>query len=122
MELRAFAKHYELFIIYTIPCRIIQVSIILLLWKYEILLITRIDRRFHKTFIISSFILVFVEYFFGYIFYSYFNMMPLLQQILYASALILMLVVFNYLMFKTIYVTIGNIITNGFTQYKELED
>lgn len=117
-----YLKHYQLIVVYAMPSRILQLAIILFLWKYEILLVARISKQFHKTFIISSFILIFVEYFFGYIFYSYFNILPLFQQIIYALALVLMVIAFNLLIFKTIYVTIGRIISNGFTQYKELED
>lgn len=116
-----FTKHYQLFVLYSVPNRILQVMIIFFLYKYEILLVTKISRQFHYTFVISTFILVFVEYFFGFIFYSYFNVFSLLQQITYAVALVLMVVFFNYLMFMTIYVTIGKIITNGFSQYQELE-
>lgn len=117
-----FSKNYHLFAIYSIPSRILQGLTILYLWKYEILLVTKISKQFHKTFIISSFLLIFVEYFFGYLFYTYFNVIPLLQQILFAVAIVLLVIIFNYLMFKTIYVAIGKIITNGFTQYKELEE
>lgn len=117
-----FTKNYQLFPLYSIPTRIFQVLAVLYLWKYEILLVTRISRQFHKTFIFSSLILVVIEYYFGYVFYSIFNTISLVQQIIFAIALILLVVAFNFLIFKAIYITIGKIITNGFSQYKELED
>lgn len=117
-----YMKYYQWIVLFALPTRILQIIIIVFLGKYEILLVTKITRHFHKTFIFSSFILIFVEYFFAYTFTNYFNLMPLLQQLIFASALVIMVIVFNYLMFKTIYVTIGKIITNGFIQYKELEE
>lgn len=117
-----YMQHYHWIVLYALPTRIFQMIVIAFLYKYDILLVTKIDRKFHKICIFSSFILIFVEYFFAFIFSIYFNMLPLLQQILFAGAIVLMVIAFNYLLFKTIYVTIGKIITNGFSQYQELED
>lgn len=121
-SIEAFQQNYHLFPLYSIPSRILQVAIITYLWKYEILLVTKINRRFHKTFIFSTSILVFVEYFFGYIFYSYFYTFSFAEQLIYALSLIIMVIVINILIFNTIYVTIGKIILNGFNQYNELEE
>lgn len=116
-----FSKNYHLFVIYQIPVRIFQIIVILYLWKYEILIITRISQRFHKAFIIVSFILIIIEYSSAYLFYTYFNILPLPYQIFNAFMLLLLVTIFNFVILQTAYVAIGDILTKGYSQYKELE-
>ncbi len=120
--LENYSENYQIILLYAMPTRIVQILAILYLWKYEILLVTKISKQFHKVFILLSFILVIIEYYFAYIFSTIFGTMYLMQQILFAIALVLLVLIFNFLMFKAIYITIGKIITNGFSQYKELEE
>jgi len=117
-----FLKNYHLFVIYSIPTRILQIVIILYLWKHEILLVTKVNRQFHKSFIALSILFPCVGYFLNYIFYTYFTLLPLFQQILFALVIVILAVSFNYLMYQIIYVALGRIITNGYARYKELEE
>lgn len=117
-----FYNKYYVLPLYTIPYRIGQIAVILFLWKYEILLITKINRKFHRLFIISASITIFVEYCLGYIFWNYFNNMSLFHQILLSVSLVSMVVIFNLLIFKLLYMTISSIIIKGYTKFTEFED
>ena len=117
-----YMKHYQWIALYAIPSRVMQVGIILFLWKYEILLVTKISKKFHKAFIISTFAMIIVEYFFAYTFANYFSTYSLSYQVVFAAILFLMTIVFCFIIFQTVYVAIGDVITKGFTKYSELEE
>ncbi len=117
-----FSEHYQFFVVYAMPQRIFQCLVIGFLWKYDILMITKISRRFHKTFIILSSIMVLVEYVYAYMFDTYFDTQPLVYQITNAIILVMLVTVFNLLIFKTIYIAVGDILTKGYSKYKELEE
>ncbi|OGO82409.1 MAG: hypothetical protein A2Y21_07740 [Clostridiales bacterium GWC2_40_7] len=117
-----FSRDYQLYVIYAIPTRIFQVLVIAYLWKYEILMASKINRSFHKAFILSIIILVTIENFIAYIFYTMFNTLSLTHQILFAVALVLMILTSNFIMFASIYIAIGKIIQNGYTRYNDLEE
>lgn len=117
-----FSNHYPFYVVYSMPYRIFQIILIRFFWKHQVLLVTKINRRFHNFFIISTFILIIIEYFLNYLFYSYFNVMTLSHQISLSLSLILMVTVFNYLVFKFIYIAVSDIVTNGYKQYTELEE
>lgn len=117
-----YMKHFQWIALYAMPSRILQLGIILCLWKYEILLVTKISKKFHKAFIISTFIMIIVEYFFAYSFANYFNTYSLSYQVIFAAMLVLMTIAFCFLIFQTVYVAIGDVLTRGFTKYMELEE
>lgn len=120
--MESFARNYYLYPAYAIPSRIVQLIIIYFLWKHEILLVTRIDRQFHRIFVTSMTILLFVEYFLGYIFSSCFGNITFIQQITFSIALISAVIIFNLLVFKFIYIAVSGIIIKGYKQYAEFED
>lgn len=117
-----FFNQYYLLPLFSIPNRVGQIAVILFLWKYEILLVTRINKRFHKFFIISSLSIIFIEFFLGYLFCSYFNKINLIHQISLSVSLISFVFLFNFLIFKFFYVVISDMLVNGYKKYNEFEE
>lgn len=117
-----FPKEYLMFPIYSLPIRISQLIVIWFLWKHEILLVTKMDKRFHTNFIFTTLILILVEYFFVFIFYTYYEIMPLHHQIVFSIALCVMAIAFNLLIFKLVYNAVYGIVKKSYTYYSELED
>lgn len=112
-----------LFILISIPMRLIQAVAIIMLLKHSVVLeVTKIDRKFHRLFIICLYILTFVEYYMSNIFINYFNNMSLVHQITFSVSLFAIICVFGILVFNFIYSTVKGIVTQGYKQYQELEN
>lgn len=117
-----FYNGYHLFVLYSLPYRLIQIFIAVFLNKYSIILeIVKINKQFNKIFIVFMYTIIFLEYYFSYIFYNYFEKMSIIHQITFSIALLLMVFVTSYLIFKFIYVAMKSVITGGYKQYQELE-
>lgn len=117
-----FTKAYPLFLPYSLPDRIVQVIVIRFLWKHDILLATRINRRFHKLFIASFLILTIIEDVFYLIFVTFSDKMPLSYQIAFSVGLFVMAVVQSFLIIKFIYLALGGVLVKGYGKYVELEE
>ncbi len=117
-----FFNNYYVLPIYTIPYRIGQFIVIVFLWKYEILLVSKINKLFHKLFILSSFILIYIEFFLGYLFCTYFEQIRLIHQLGLSVSLILLVFVLNLVIFKLIYITVSSLLINGYKKYSEFEE
>ncbi len=120
--MEAFSQDYHMYVLYSLPKQIVQVLIIKFLWNNEILLITKINKYMHKIFVAFSFVLIFIEWFFVYIFYTYSNRMILYHQIIFSLCLLCMVILFNLLTFKLIYISIKGVVTKGYIKYTELEE
>ncbi len=117
-----FQKAYRWYVLYCLPTRAVQIALAVFLWRYDIMVATRLDHRFHKNFILCALILVSLENAFAFIFYTYWHTMSLIYQTLYSVSILLMVFGFNFAVFKLLYDTIGGIISKGYRQYTELEE
>lgn len=117
-----FGKQYMLYPIYSLPITICRIIVIWFLWKHEILMISKINKSFHKIFIYTTLILILVEYFLFFLFDTYFDKMPLTHQIAFSVTLLLMAIGVNLLVFKLIYKAIVGLVQKGYAQYSDLED
>lgn len=117
-----FSRDYQLFIVYSLPTRVLQILIIYLLMKHEIFSITRISNRFHKMFLVLSAALIMVEYVYAYMFYTYFSTYQNGQRIINGIMLILLVTVVNFIVFKTIYIVASDFLIKGYSRYRELEE
>ncbi len=117
-----FKDHFILYPIYSIPNFICSILVIRLLWKYELLMISKINRNFHRLFINTTLLLIFVEYFFCFVFYTYSSKMSLVHQIAFSVALLLMTVCLNLLIFVLFHKTIVGLVQKGYANYTDLEE
>jgi hypothetical protein len=117
-----FATGYLMYPVYSLPIRIAQLIAIWFFWKHETLLVTRINKRFHKDFIVSTLMLLLVEYFFLFLFYTYYEIMPLAHQIAFSIALCTMSIMFNLLVFRLVYNAVYGIVNSGYKHYLEFEE
>ncbi len=117
-----FQKAYHWYILLSLPHRIVQLLVIAFFWRYEVLLLTRINRRFHSYFVTSFLLLAFVEHIFYFIFVTYSDKMSLAYQITYSLAMFTMVLVLNAFIFRFMYIAIGGVVVNGYNKYKELEE
>ncbi|RCX13775.1 hypothetical protein DFR58_1163 [Anaerobacterium chartisolvens] len=120
--IESFQNAYHWYVLYCLPTRAIQIASAVFLWRYDIMVATRLDHRFHKNFISCALILVSLENAFAFIFYTYWHTMSLIYQTLYSVSILLMVFGFNFAVFKLLYDTIGGIISKGYRQYTELEE
>lgn len=117
-----FGKQYMLYPIYSLPIFICMIIVIWFLWKHEILLVSKINKSFHKLFIYTTIILILAEYFLFFLFDSYFDKMPLAHQIVFSVVLLLMSIVLNLLVFKLIYKAVIELVQKSYANYSDLED
>lgn len=117
-----FQDAYHWYALLAFPQRIIQALVIVFLWKHEVFLVTRINRQFHKLFIVSFLLLSFAEYLSCYVFLAVFDMLPLVYQITFSVAMLIIVLILNFLIFKLIYSAIGGLVVKSFSQYSDLEN
>ncbi len=117
-----FQNAYHWYVLLAMPQRIVQVIAILFLWKHDILLVTRINRRLNRLFIISFLLLTLGEYSSCYIFFEIFDKLTLVYQITFSISLFVIVLVLNILMFKLIYTVISGLIINSYNKYCEFEN
>ncbi len=117
-----FQNAYHWFVLLSFPQRVIQVIVIAFLWKHEVFLVTRINRQFHKLFIVSFLLLSFGEYLSCYVFLAVFDMLPLVYQITFSVAMLIIVLILNFLIFKLIYSAIGGLVVKSFSKYSDLEN
>ncbi len=117
-----FSQNYQLYVLYSLPTRIFQILVIFIFYKYEIIAITKITRRFYKMFLILTSLLIIVEYVYAYIFYTSFFTQSVHFQIINGIILILLVTVVNFIVFKTIYIAASDILIRGYKKYNELEE
>lgn len=110
-------------LLYTLPERIVQVCLIVFLWRNQFALeVTKISRKFYNFFSIFVFVLCICELYSSFIFTQYFDKMTLEHQIIYSATLLAIIVVFYLLVYRFIYITVKGLITQGYKQYQELEE
>ncbi|MDF2988563.1 MAG: hypothetical protein K0R50_4073 [Eubacterium sp.] len=117
-----FGKQYMLYPIYTLPNFICCIIVIRFLWKYEILMISKINKNFYKLFIYTTLILILVEYILFFLFYTYFDKMPLAHQIAFSVTLLLMSIGLNLLVLRLIHKAVVGLVQKGYDQYSDLEE
>lgn len=117
-----FQQQYVLYPLYTIPDFLSSIIVIWFFWKYEIFMIFKINRSFHKLFLYTTSILLSVEYLFYYLFYAYSDKMPLAHQIVFSTAMLVMTLGLNLLIFKLIHKAVVGFVQKGYTQYSDLEE
>ncbi len=113
---------YHLYVLLSLPQRIGQVIVTIFLWKYEILLATRINHRFHRLFVAVFILLLFGEQLLYFVFVTVFDKLQLVYQITFSLSMLVVFLSLNILMFKLIYMVIGNLVVNSFNKYKDFED
>ncbi|MDP4094116.1 MAG: hypothetical protein Q8920_12225 [Bacillota bacterium] len=118
-----FYAHFINVFLASLPERLVQMGLIIFLWKYQFAFaVTRINKKFYNFFTVFIFVLSICEAYFSFIFTMYFPELSLENQILFSITLISSVVVFYLLVYRFIYITIKGLITQGYKQYKELED
>lgn len=117
-----FQNAYHWYVLLALPQRIVQVLAIVFLWKHEVLLATRINRRFHRLFLASFLLLLFGEQLLYFVFISSFVKLQLVYQIIFSVSMFAIVVVLNVLMFKLIYTVIGGLIVKSFNKYNDFEE
>lgn len=117
-----FANQYMLYPVYSMPTRICQLIAVCLLYKYDLLLVTKINKKFHTLFILNTLVLIVLEYFFLFLYLTYFNNMPLTHQIAFSCAIFVMAIGLNLLVFMLIYNAVTVLVQRGYDKYAELEE
>ncbi|ACL75319.1 hypothetical protein [Ruminiclostridium cellulolyticum] len=117
-----FQNIYHWYVLLAIPQRIFQVIVIVFLWRHEILLATRINRRVHRLFLASFLLLLFGEQLLYFVFLTVFEKMQLVCQITFSVSVFVIVSVLNILMFKLIYTVINGLIVKSYNKYCEFED
>jgi hypothetical protein len=117
-----FGKQYLLYPIYSLPITLCRIIIIWFLWNHEILMVSKINKSFHKIFISTTLVLILTEYFVLFIFYTYFDKMALAHQIGFSITLLVMAIGLNLLVFRLIHKAVVGLIQKGYAQYSDLED
>lgn len=118
-----FIQNYKWFVVYSIPYRLAQVGIILLLHKYEIVFdMMKINKRFYKLFVAFMYLLTFMEFCFSTIIYKYFDRFELFYQIVFCISLSTLVFITSILIFNLIYFSVTGVLIRGYKQYKDLED
>ncbi len=117
-----FQQQYLLYPLYTIPDFISSIIVIWFLWKYEFFMITKINKSLHKIFIYTTLVLLSVEYYFLFLFFTYSDKMPLAHQISFSITLLVMATGLNLLIFRLIYKVVIGLVQKGYAQYSDLED
>jgi hypothetical protein len=120
--MKGFANAYYLYPLFSLPMWICQFIMASFLWKYEFLMATKINNRFHNFFIATFLILAFTEYSLVFIFYDYSDKLPLAIQIVFSFSLLIMTLVFNLMVFRFVHIVINGIVARGYRKYSELED
>jgi hypothetical protein len=118
----SFQNGYLWYLPLTLPERIVQVLAVVFLWKYDILIVTRLNRRFHRLFVIFFLIVTFGELLSSYVFLTIFDRLPLMYQILLSISMFVSIFAFDILIFKFIYMAIGGLIEKSYNKYCEFED
>lgn len=117
-----FQDAYQWYVLLAIPQRIFQVIVAAFLWKHEILLATKINRRFHRLFLASILSLLFGEQLLYFVFLTVFDKMQLVCQITFSVSMFIIVLALNILLFKLVYTVITGLIVNSYNKYCEFED
>ncbi|ACL77090.1 hypothetical protein [Ruminiclostridium cellulolyticum] len=117
-----FQNAYHWYVLLSSPQRIVQVIVIAFLWKHEILLATRINYRFHKLFLASFLLLTFGEQLLYFVYLDLCDKLTLIYQIMFSVSMFVIVLVLNILLFKLIYMVIGNLLQKSYKMYTDLED
>lgn len=115
-------KQYMLYPVFALPNTICRIIIVWFLWKYEIFIVTRINKSFRKMFMYTTLILILVEYILFFLFNTYFDIMPLTHQIAFSITLVLMALGLNLLVFRLMHKVVVGLVQKGYEQYTDLED
>lgn len=117
-----FQNAYHWFVLLSAPQRIVQILVAVFLWKHDILLVTRINNKFHKIFLASFLLLMFGEQLLYFIFISIFEKLQFVYQIAFTVAMFIIILVLNFLILKLIYTVINGLVVKSFNKYNEFED
>ncbi len=117
-----FQNAYHWYVLLSAPQRIVQILVAVFLWKHDILLVTRINNKFHKMFLASFLLLVFGEQLLYFVFVSIFEKLQLVYQIGFSVAMFIIVLALNFLILKLIYTVIGGLVVKSYNKYNDLED
>jgi hypothetical protein len=117
-----FENAYHWYVLLSAPQRIVQILVAVFLWRHDILLVTRINNKFHKMFLASFLLLVFGEQLLYFIFISIFEKLQFVYQIGFSVAMFIIVLVLNFLILKLIYTVIGGLVVKSYNKYNDFED
>lgn len=117
-----FQNAYHWYVLLSLPQRVVQVIVISLLWKHEVLLVTRISYKFHRMFVASFLVLTLGEYLFCYIFLAVFDLLPFVYQMALSISLLIIALILNILIFKLINMVISDLIVKSYNKYNDFEN
>jgi hypothetical protein len=117
-----FQTAYHWYVLLSLPMRVVQIIVIAFLWKHDILLVTRINRQFHRLFLASFLLLVFGEQLLYFVFVSIFDNLQMEYQIAFSVAMFIIVLVLNFLVLKLIYTVISGLVIKSFNKYNDLEN
>lgn len=117
-----FQNAYHWFVLLSAPQRIVQILAAVFLWKHDILLVTRINNKFHKMFLAAFLLLVFGEQLLYFVFISIFEKLQFVYQMGFSVAMFIIILVLNFLILKLIYTVIGGLVVKSYNKYNDLED
>jgi hypothetical protein len=120
--LNKFFEDNFVMLICTLPTRVIQVSAIVFLWKhYVVFAIAKLNKSNYRLFVAAIIIITTVQLYFSYNFVYYFSMMLFIHRILYSTAIFILAIVFNVLIFKLIYSTGKGLLKHGIKRCNAIE-
>lgn len=117
-----FMQNNMAMLISSIPIRLFQIVTILFMWKYYVIFVsTKLNKRIYLllSFILSAIFIA--ELLLSYLLVSYLGIMSGVHKIFYVLSLLLM-VFFNFLIFKLIFEVMKWMVEGGTKQYQSLED
>ncbi len=117
-----FQNAYHWYVLISLPPRILQIIVITFLWRHDILLVTRINNKFHRIFIVSFLLLGFGEQMLYFVFVSIFDKLQIVYQISFSAAMFIIVLVLNFLILKLIYTVINGLVVKSFNKYNDLEN
>lgn len=117
-----FQNAYHWYVLLAMPQRFAQAMVAAFLWKHEILLVTRINRRLNRLFLSSILMLSYGGQLLYFVFIAVFDKMQLVYQITFSVSLFVIVLVLNIQMFKLIYTVITGLIIKSYDKYCEFED
>ncbi len=110
------------YILFSCITRLAQTGLIVFLWKNQyVFLVTALSKKINNIFNIFISVLSICETCISVLYAIYFGQMSLEHQIIYGSALVVMVVLHYALIYKVIYSSIKGIVVQGYKQYQMLE-
>lgn len=120
--MKNFQNGYLWYLPLSLPQRVVQVMVITFLWKHDILLVTRINRKFHNFFLATFLLFGFGEQLLYFVFVSIFDKLQIVYQLAFSLAMFLMVLLLTILNIKLIYSLINGLVIKSFNKYNDFEN